>query len=98
MLANAEKLVGTDPKAFWSGAGFLNVQGQSQSQRAMLGLLAEVLGEKFQLAAHHETSAAGIYVYLDDVSFTGNQIKNDLLRWAEQRDVRDATVHVIASV
>jgi hypothetical protein len=64
----------------------------------MLALLGEVLEEKFGFGAGREESDNRIYIYLDDVSCSGNQIKNDLSRWAEEQDVRDAAVHIITMV
>jgi hypothetical protein len=98
MLVHVDKLVGDSPETFWRDVGFLRIQRQSQSQREMLGLLDEVLRDKFQVTADREESTIGTYIFLDDVSFTGNQIKSDLLRWAEENDIRGATVHVIAAV
>jgi hypothetical protein len=94
-LATNEKLTGDAPQAFWESAGLLRLQESSQSQNDMLALLGEVLEEKFGFGATREESVKQIYVYLDDVSCSGNQIKNDLLLWAEEQDVRDATVHII---
>jgi hypothetical protein len=97
-LTTNERLTGNTPQAFWESAGLLRLQESSQSQNDMLGLLGEVLEEKLGFGAGREDSVNRTYVYLDDVSCSGNQIKNDLLRWAEEQDVRDATVHVITMV
>lgn len=61
----------------------------------MLALLGEVLKERFGLSIDSQESTNKTFVYLDDLSFSSNQIKNDLSRWVEQKDVRDATIHVI---
>jgi hypothetical protein len=94
-LVTHQKLTGNVPMAFWKGVGLLNVQDSSRSQRDMLALLGEVLMEQFGLTADQQNSTNRTYVYLDDVLFSGNQIKNDLLQWAEEQDIRDATIHVI---
>jgi hypothetical protein len=95
-LATNEKLTGGDAKTFWSDAGFLRLQSSSRSQADMLNLLGEVLNEKFSLKVDHEESKNSSFVYLDDAVFSGNQIRNDLARWVGEKDIRDATVHVIA--
>jgi hypothetical protein len=61
----------------------------------MLGLLNEVLAEKFKIDTASQDSASSTYVYLDDVSFSGNQIKNELSKWAEEKNIQNATVHII---
>lgn len=95
-LATNEKLTGGDAKAFWNNVGFLKLQSSSQSQADMLNLLGEVLDEKFSIKVDHQESKNSSFVYLDDVVFSGNQIRNDLARWVGEKDIRDATVHVIS--
>ena len=94
LVANKE-LAGDDPKSFWEDAAFLKLQKSSQSQSDMLTLLNEVLTESFSVSAKQQESAAKTYIYLDDVCFSGNQIKNDLIVWAEEKNIRDANVHII---
>lgn len=94
LVVNKE-LAGGDPKSFWKDVAFLKLQKTSQSQGDMLTLLNEVLTESFSIPAKQQDSGAKTYVYLDDVCFSGNQIKNDLIQWAEEKNIRDATVHII---
>jgi len=94
-LVMSKKVTGDDPAAFWRSAGFLRLQSASQSQGDMLVLLEEVLADKFQLNTSSQDSTASVYIYLDDLSFSGNQIKNDLLNWAKEKNIREATVYVI---
>lgn len=75
--------------------GFLRLQSGSQSQTDTLALLNEVIAEKFGLNTACQDSTSNAYVYLDDVAFSGNQIKNDLLQWAKDKNIRNATVHII---
>jgi hypothetical protein len=88
-------LAGATPNEFWKKVGYLRLQSGSQSQTDMLSLLDEVLTEKFGLNTAAPDSSSNTYVYLDDVSFSGNQIKNELLKWAREKDIRIATVHII---
>ena len=94
-LATNPKLAGEAPKEFWKGVGFLRLQASSKSQGDMLALLAEVLAEKFGLTTDSQESTNKTFVYLDDLSFSGNQIRNDLSRWVEKNDIRVSSVHVI---
>ena len=94
-LVTTEKLVGANPKEFWEAVGFLRLQSGSQSQTDTLALLNEVIAEKFGLNTACQDSTSNAYVYLDDVAFSGNQIKNDLLQWAKDKNIRNATVHII---
>src|SRR4029079_3490380 len=84
-LLGKESLVGPNPKAFWSELGYLRLQTQSRSQGDMLALLHEAIAEQFGISTANQESQASQFLYLDDVSFSGNQIKNDLLQWAEKR-------------
>jgi hypothetical protein len=94
-LALDQGLAGAVPNDFWKAVGFLRLQADSQSQVDMLGLLNEVLAEKFKLDTASQDSTTSTYVYLDDASFSGNQIKNELSQWAEEKNIQNATVHVI---
>ena len=94
-LANNAKLVGDDAKAFWQSVGFLRLQHESQSQADLLDLLDEVLQANFGLNTERETSTNGTYIYIDDAIFSGNQVRNDLIKWIEDANVHDTTIHVI---
>ena len=94
-LAANDKLASATPNEFWKTIGFLRLQTRSRSQTDMLSLLNEVLKEKFDLSISSEKSSSNTFVYLDDVSFGGNQIKNDLIGWARDQKIKDATIHAI---
>jgi hypothetical protein len=97
-LAINPDLTRGDPGAFWRSVGFLRIQRRGVSQRDTLALLGEVLHERFGLGTDVEHSPANVYVYLDDVSCSGNRIRYDLQDWVNQHDIHNATVHAIASV
>jgi hypothetical protein len=94
-LALNSDLAGNMPKDFWSTSGYLRLQTGSKSQTDMLTLLDEVLSEQFKLSTDSQTSTSNTYLYIDDISFSGNQVKNDLLGWAKKNDIRNAAVHII---
>jgi hypothetical protein len=90
------ELVGPDPAAFWRAARCLQIQQSGTSQRDMLGLLDEVLREKFGISPRlDERVRDHAYIYVDDVSCSGSRIKHDLLTWMLRDNIRDAIVHVI---
>lgn len=94
-FANNSSLAGENPAAFWRSVGFLRIQKTGGSQNDLLGVLDEVLTEKFNVNTHSPNTSNDTYIYLDDVLFSGNRIKNDIQAWATEHDIRRSTVYVL---
>jgi hypothetical protein len=94
-LLTKSTLVGAKPSEFWRKANFLSIQGGGNSQREMLAMLDIALQKTCGLRIDQCGSANGPYIYLDDVIFTGNRIKNDVLAWILSSAPSKATLHVI---
>lgn len=74
------QLIGNkDPRDVLHLTGFLCIQQEGSSQRAMLDVVDEVLQEEYKIpiamAGIKETKT---YVYLDDAVYTGNRLRYDL--------------------
>ena len=82
-VLKAKGLAGGDPCNFWKKANFLNIQCGGNSQREMLAMFGTVLQRTNGLDLDGCRSDDGPYIYLDDVIFTGNRIKNDLSAWIQ---------------
>ncbi|MCW9054889.1 MAG: hypothetical protein OQJ98_02855 [Candidatus Pacebacteria bacterium] len=94
-LFQTEKLVGPDPCAFWKNVKFLNIQKGGASQTQMLALFSKILKTKCGFEAAACGSNPSVYVYIDDATFTGNRVKQDLESWVIKDAPNSATVHVI---
>lgn len=86
-------LAGADPKAFWSAAKVLDIQTKGESQRDMRSLFAMELKNAFGLDID-KCGGGADFVYFDDVLFTGDRIKTDLLKWMPTAP-RGAIVHIV---
>lgn len=95
-LLKTEKLAGDSPCDFWRAVSFMNIQGGGNSQREMLQVLDAVLKKQCGLTIDECGEKAGVFLYLDDVIFTGNRIKNDLTSWVQSTCPSKAQVHVVA--
>ena len=95
LVTNEKLLAGNDPKTFWPTVNFLDIQDQSQSQRDILAMFATTLQATLGISLSQCGVAGGPYVYLDDVSFSGQRIRIDLCKWIEDAAPRNAVVHVI---
>ena len=95
IVLTAKKLAGDDPCNFWRKANFLNIQGGGNSQREMLTMFETALQRTSGLNLDDCGSDDGPYIYLDDVIFTGNRIKNDLAAWIQSSAPATANVHVV---
>ncbi|WP_412548949.1 hypothetical protein Q2T91_16165 [Ralstonia pseudosolanacearum] len=96
-LVTNQKLAGSDPKAYWLSANFLNIQQNGQSQKAMLKLFAKCLEEECGLDLDDCGEDGGDFIYLDDVMFSGSRVGNDLEPWILNDAPQSATVHVIVA-
>lgn len=94
LVTNAE-LAGTSTCDFWKSANFLSIQGGGNSQREMLRMFDQTLRATCGIGIDQCGSADGPYIYLDDVVFTGNRVKNDLINWLNSSAPASAKVHVI---
>jgi len=94
-ILTAEKLAGANPGDFWKKANFLNIQEGGNSQREMLAMFDVVLQRSCGVALDECGSDDGPYIYLDDIIFTGNRVKNDLLGWIQSSAPLAAKVHVL---
>jgi len=94
-LFQTDKLVGKDPCVFWKGVKFLDVQGGGASQKEMLALLDKILRKHCGFGIAECGADPQAFVYLDDASFTGNRVRQDLEGWIAKSAPEKATVHVI---
>lgn len=94
-LITNKKLAGDNPYAFWRGVKFLDIQGGGASQQDMLALFSEILEEECGYSVDDCGENPKVFVYLDDVVFTGNRVKNDLTKWIADVAPQTATVHVL---
>jgi len=90
-----KKLAGDDPCAFWKSAKFLDIQGGGNSQHEMLELFGRQLKQKCGFKTGECGANAARFIYLDDVLFTGNRIRNDLVPWINNDAPASADVYVI---
>lgn len=93
-LATSEKVAGDDPGSFWRGVHFLRVQQGGQSQADMLALFGATLNEIYGIP-ELPSGASDTFIYLDDASFSGNRVLNDLRAWIANVAPAAAKVHII---
>ena len=94
-LFQTEKLVGDDPCTFWKGIKFLEIQSGGASQKQMTAFFGKVLEEECGFGVDECGEDPLAFVYLDDASFTGNRIRQDLEEWITKAAPVKAKVHVI---
>ncbi len=81
-------------KSFWRGVNFLNIQQKGHSQADMLMLFDGQLKKKHGLSIN-ACGGSEVFLYLDDVLFTGNRITTDLKQWLTDDAPAAATVNVV---
>jgi hypothetical protein len=80
-VTRPNKFTGADPAAFWRAANILDIQGGGNSQRDVRALLAEVLESELNIDLNDCGSAAGAFIYVDDIIFSGNRVVMDCRNW-----------------
>jgi len=76
-----QKLVGNDVKSFWQNANILDIQQGGTSQSSMRAILSSILSSQYEINLNNAGSNNGIYIYLDDVCFSGNRVMKDINNW-----------------
>lgn len=94
-LFQTEKLVGDNPCAFWKRVRFLDIQGGGASQTQMLALFSKLLKANCGFEVSECGKDAEVFVYIDDATFTGNRVKQDIEKWIAKNAPAKATVHII---
>lgn len=94
LVLNAE-LAGANPAQFWPTVNFLDIQDGGSSQHEMLAMFAKSMKAELGITMDQCGSKGGPYVYLDDISFTGNRMLHDLKKWIQGDAPTKAAVHVI---
>ncbi len=97
-IITSEKFSGQDPCAFWKSANFLDIQGGGTSQKDMLSLFSNELEAKYNFKISDCGSDGGDFVYLDDFSFTGGRIIQDIRNWIVECAPQNAKLHIITIV
>jgi hypothetical protein len=97
-LVKNDKLAGKDHCSFWEGVQFLKIQGGGNSQREMLLMFDEVLQEECGLDIGECGEDGNRFLYLDDGIFSGNRVRNDLVRWIESDAPSQAQLNVVVIV
>ena len=94
LVACSKTLAGESPKLWWTNAHLLNIQQEGTSQNEILTLFAQILKEKLDLSI---TDCKGTenYVYMDDILFSGNRIKNDLSDWIKNSAPDTCKVYIV---
>lgn len=89
-------LAGAEPCAFWRDANLLDIQQQGESQSDIVALFAEALARVCGIKSLDDCGAADeVFIYLDDVLFSGSRIGNDLTEWIETDAPDHGTVHIL---
>ncbi len=94
-VTGSRRLAGEDPREFWRAAHLLDVQQGGNSQTEIRKLFSEELERNYGLAANAGVPNDAVFVYLDDVLFTGSRIGNDLSAWIVDVAPQAGTVHIL---
>ena len=86
-------LAGEEPCKFWETAHLLDIQQDGNSQTEIRQLFLDELEKKYVLTAG--TTKDNVFVYLDDVLFSGSRIGNDLSEWVVTEAPAVGTVHIV---
>lgn len=83
-LQRLSAIAGKYSAAFWRSAHFLDCQQGGNSQKEMRALFDPILQATHGVSIAQCGLPGGPYIYLDDVSFSGNRVRTDLLSFVAQ--------------
>ena len=92
---DSRKLAGEKPREFWRAAHLLDIQKDGNSQTEIREIFAQELKRKYGLVADAGEENGGVFVYLDDILFSGSRIGNDLSTWIADESPEAGTVHIL---
>jgi len=98
-VATDSYLTGGNHARFWRNALVMPMQTRGRSQHEMVALVDEALKSACGTSLYEEGSGPpGPYVYLDDFSFSGETIGNDLAGWirSDAPQVADIVIYTLA--
>lgn len=98
MLTDVPRDYGPNPSFFWGSVNFLQIQRSGSSQSDMIHALDEVMKLDLGFGVDQCGSSDGLFVYLDDCSFTGKKVLDDLSSWISVRAPTNALVIVLLMV
>ena len=94
-LAGNKELTTDDPFLFWKNVHVLDIQKGGNSQKDLNAILYDVVNKSFDFNIKENTSETNNYIYMDDVLFSGNRIRNDLEDWVEKYAPSKCIVNII---
>ncbi len=90
-------LTGSDGKGFWSKANILDIQQNGTSQHDIVRLLGEGLRTHFGLDIEQCGGSPDVYIYFDDILFSGSRIRQDLGQWVAEKAPRKCTLYILTA-
>lgn len=94
-VIESRKLTRGKPREFWLAAHLLDIQQDGNSQSAIRKLFSDAIERKYSVSAGVPVASNGVFVYLDDVLFSGIRVGNDMSTWITEQAPSSATVHVV---
>lgn len=94
-VIESRQLAGSEPREFWRAVHLLDVQQDGNSQSEIRKLFSDAIERKYGVATGTATAGNGVFVYLDDVLFSGGRVGADLSKWIAEQAPSTATVHVV---
>jgi hypothetical protein len=84
---------------FWNSVGILSLQTRGISQARLLAEFGTLMQDECGYSlADCQSPEGGVFVYLDDVLFTGSRVGGDLARWIREDAPRKARLYVVVQV
>ena len=89
------QLADKEPREFWRNVHLLDIQQNGTSQTEIRELFETELEQRYGLNTGEGHEGSSVFVYLDDVLFTGSRVESDLADWIASDAPATAIVHVV---
>ena len=95
LVVKDSKITGGDHESYWKNVNFLNIQGGGNSQNELLDIFNNSLKEIYSFSVEDCGKSTDLFVYIDDVLYTGNRVLIDIKKWIKESAPNNATLNII---
>lgn len=93
-LIKSDAIPKGDPRLFWASANLLDLQPLGHSQSTICRIVKDLLYSEYGIVANGTISTSSVFVYFDDIIFSGNRCWTDLSKWIQNDAPTEARVIV----
>ncbi|WP_419779838.1 phosphoribosyltransferase-like protein [Maridesulfovibrio sp.] len=93
-IVDHPKLVQGESRHYWNQTNIIDVQKKGQSQKIILSLIRNEIKSKIDMSYVSDSPFKKNFLYIDDISFSGGRIKEDLCYWISNYAPQESSIDI----